>query len=248
MTLLSELAPYFEAARALSGWQLEFEPEPLEPGPPWSYESIARTQLVNARRVLDLGTGGGEILEGLLRQTRRPCVATENWEVNAPVAAGRLAGLAEIVRCSSLAVPFRSGAFDLVLSRHEEFDPAEVARLLRAGGHFVTQQVISDVWPELRPIFPAMTRFPEHFTAYQEGLVNEGLLIEEARMFPLCVRYREVGHLVYHLAAAAPWMLPGFSLETHEEELAALGAWAEREDGIVLTEGFYLLQARSGVD
>ena len=242
--LREELQPFVDAAQAIEGWQLAFAPEPLEDGPPWSYEALAAEEIAGASRLLDLGTGGGEVLEPLLAETSCRAVATEQWIVNAPVAAKRLAARAPVARASSLALPFRPGCFDLVLSRHEEVEPAEIGRVLSPSGRFLTQQVIANVWPELRPLFPDMTRFPDHFTVYQAGLKRAGLAIEEAREFTHRVRYRELGHLVYHLAAASPWMLPGFNLEAHAAALDELARWARRDGGVVLTEGFTLIRAR----
>jgi SAM-dependent methyltransferase len=146
------------------------------------------------------------------------------------------------VRASSLELPFASGAFDLVLSRHEEIAPAEIARILAPGGCLLTQQVIPDVWHELRAVFPEMTRFPDHYSEYQSELIEHGLRVDDAREFRRPVRFRKLGHLVYHLVAA-PWTIPGFSVRSHLGELAQLDDEARGDRGLVLTEGFYLLQA-----
>ena len=242
--LLQRLKPFVDAARSITGWELAFAPEPLEPAPPWDYEALARGALAQAESALDLGTGGGEALERLLAFATCRAVATEPWHVNAPIAAARLGARAPVVRASSLRLPFRSAAFDVVLARHEEIAPDEVARVLTLAGRFLTQQVVHDVWPELASVFPDMTRFPDHFVGYRDGLRAAGLVIDEARVCRHRVRYRELGHFVYHLAAAAPWILPHFDLETHAEALAELERWALRDDGVILTEGFTLIRAR----
>jgi SAM-dependent methyltransferase len=241
------LQAFVDAAQQVEGWDPGFAPEPLEPGPPWDYEALAQTEVARAESALDLGTGGGEVLARLLSQDAEGAccaVATEAWHVNAPVAAKHLGARAAVVRASSLDLPFRSASFDLILSRHEEIMPREVGRVLRPRGCFLTQQVIHDVWPELRTVFPELARFPDHFTNYQIGLSDAGLVVEDARDWRHRVRYREFGHLVYHLALAAPWMLPGFSLETHADALAQLETWSQRDGGIILTEGFTLICAR----
>jgi SAM-dependent methyltransferase len=242
--LEQELERYAAEARSLEGWELEYEPEPLEPGPPWDYEAIARERCSGATSVLDLGTGGGEVLSRILAGTRCRAVATEWWHVNAPVASRLLADRARVVRGSSLDLPFADHRFDLVLSRHEEINPGEVARVLARGGRFVTQQVVHDVWHELRSVFPDLVRFADHYTQYREGLAAAGLTIERAVEFRRPVRFRELGHLVYHLAAA-PWSLPNFSVRSHREGLAELDRRAQSKGGLVLTEGFYLLEARA---
>ncbi len=242
--LLRELGRYADAARRLEGWELEFEPEPLDEGPPWDYEALARELCARAGSVLDLGTGGGEVFSRVLPEGACRAAATESWHVNAPVAARRLAGRAAVVRASSLELPFADARFDLVLSRHEELSPREVARVLAPGGRLLTQQVVSDCWPELRRVFPDMTRFPDHYAEYQREFRDAGLVVEDAREFRYRVRFRELGHLVYHLSAA-PWTLPDFSVETHREPLARLEREFQAGRGLVLTDGFYLLQVRA---
>ncbi len=38
-------------------------------------------------------------------------------------------------------LPFPDGSFDLVINRHESYSPAELKRILKPGGCFLTQQV-----------------------------------------------------------------------------------------------------------
>ena len=241
--LLRELEPFARAAREIKGWELEYAPEPLAEGPPWDYEQLARECCAEAASLLDLGTGGGEVLSRVLSGSAARAVASEAWHVNAPVAARRLAGRARVVRASSGARAGQRARFDLVLSRHEEIGPSEVARVLAPGGRLLTQQVVHDLWHELREVFPDMTRFPDHYREYRDGLRDQGFHVEQAREFRRPVRFRELGHLVYHLVAA-PWTIPGFGLESHRDGLAELARRARDGGGIVLTEGFYILQAR----
>ena len=244
LDLVENLKRYQDAARKLQGWELEFAPEPLEPGPPWSYEELARDLVSRANFVLDLGTGGGEVFSRVIANSRCRALATEEWHVNAPVAARLLGSRAEVIRASALALPFAGAAFDLVLSRHEAISPAEVTRVLAAGGRVLTQQMIPDLWHELRDSFPNMTRFPDHCVEYRREFIDCGLVVEDAREFRRPVRFRELGHLVYHLVAA-PWTVPGFSVESHLDALEALDRVARSERGLVLTEGFYLLHCRA---
>ena len=156
---LAALQPYIERARSFSGWTHDrLAVRHLDPGPPWDYEALAREAVLAAGRVLDLGTGGGEVFSRVIAGSGVRCIATEEWVVNAPVARDRLASIGVgVVRCDSLRLPLRNCAFDLVLDRHEALDPAEVARVLRAGGRVITQQVGPDNWPELRRFFPHKT-------------------------------------------------------------------------------------------
>jgi hypothetical protein len=185
--LVEELNRFADAARRLQGWELDHSPEPLADGPAWNYESMARGLAAGSGSILDLGTGGGEVISRVIDGLPCITVATEEWVVNAPVAAG--------------------------------------------------------VWHELRAVFPDMTVFPDHFSAYQDGLREAGLVVEYADEFRRPVRFRELGHLVYHLVAA-PWLIPDFDVESRLHGLQTLQQQLESGRPLVLTEGYYVIHAR----
>ena len=88
---LRRLAPYIERARHFSGWDFaQLDVRPVESEPPWDYTALAADRAKGAARVLDVGTGGGEVYERIIGAFRTGCVATERWHVNAPVARDRL--------------------------------------------------------------------------------------------------------------------------------------------------------------
>ena len=241
---LAALLSYAEKARRMQGWVFDVSGEPLSPGLPWSYESRARRLLASARSVLDMGTGGGERFSKICRGHDGLAVATEEWPPNVPVASARLAAMgAQVVHASSLHLPFDAGAFDLVLNRHEELDPAEVARVLSPGGRFLTQQVGSDNWRELGDYFPRMTDFGPLFELYRQGLRESGLDIVYADTHERQTAFGGLGDIVY-LLTAAPWTVPDFDVERDLDALLALERGLTREQGIVLTETRYIIEAR----
>jgi len=110
--------------------------------PTWSYPRLARAALDRSIRVLDIDTGGGELLASL---TPLPphTVATESWPPNLPVARERLLplGVQVLPAPPDAPLPVPDNAVDLVLSRHGRISPAEVHRILVPGGTLLTQQV-----------------------------------------------------------------------------------------------------------
>ncbi len=241
---LAELEPYVDHARRMEGWEFAYNPAPLDPPPPWDYVARARELLAAARSVVDLGTGGGEVLATIVAGWRGRAVATEPWAPNAPVAAGRLRPLGvAVVHASSLELPFASRGFDVVLNRHEELDPAEVVRALAPGGTVLTQQVHSDYHAELREYFPRMTDFGPHDEAYQAALAAAGLEIRDARQHTQRVAYRHLGEVVY-LLVAAPWTVPDFDVAADLDALLRLEQGRRTPEGIVLTDRRYILEAR----
>jgi Methyltransferase domain len=241
---LGRLMPWAEKARGFAGWDLSsIKPRLIDIGPPWNYEQLVREYSVGKNSALDLGTGGGEFLSRLRQALPRNVVATEEWKVNAPIANHRLkpTGIG-VARCRSLTLPFRSSAFDLVLDRHEELDPSEVARVLSAGGHVVTQQV-GDNWKELNRFFPRRIDFSGLYEDYCGGFELAGLKIVRRGQHHYRVAYRGLGELVY-LLTIAPWEVSGFSVEGDLDALLALESEFLTSQGLVLTENRFLILAQ----
>ncbi len=241
---LRELRPFVAAARQMQGWTFAYQPLVLDTPEPWIYQSLAHELAGPARRVVDLGTGGGEVYARILADQQCWAVATEGWGPNAAIASLRLgpAGV-PVVHALSLALPFAAESFDLVLDRHEELNPAEVARVLRPGGRVLTQQVHPDYHAELRAFFPRMTIFEPHDVTYPRGFAAAGMHLIDLRHHSRRVVYRQLGHLVYFLVAA-PWTIPDFDVEADLEALLAVEKQLGGPDGIVLTDPRYLLEAR----
>lgn len=237
------LRPYLERARDFSGWDFSaLEVRHLGPPLPWDYERLAREQARGAASALDLGTGGGEVLARLRDALPPRMVATEEWDVNAPVARRRLAPLGvDVVRCRSLALPFAGATFDLVLDRHEELSPEEIARVLRPAGRVLTQQVGRSNWCELRQFIPRMSDFGDLFDEYTRGFAAAGLRVVLAEQHEYHVAFGSLGDFVY-LLGVAPWLLE-LSLERDGEALLALEEECGTAEGLVLTESRFVIIA-----
>jgi SAM-dependent methyltransferase len=239
----AEIADARERAARASGWMFAGLRASNPSRTPWSYEAMAAGLVREAERLVDLGTGGGERLALIIHGTSARVIATEEWHVNAPVAYRRLRPLGvPVVRCSSLALPFGSASFDLVLDRHEALEPAEVARVLAPRGVVLTQQVGPHNWPELRRFFPRKTDFGDHFHDYQRGFRDAGLTIDDVRWHDDTVAFERLSDLVFMLLVA-PWEAPGFDPERDVDTLIAIEDALRREEGIVLTEPRYLIRA-----
>ncbi|MEX0786675.1 MAG: class I SAM-dependent methyltransferase [Dehalococcoidia bacterium] len=245
---LERLRPYADRARDFSGWQFPgLVVDHFEGGPPWDYGAIVREHAVGRASALDMGTGGGEVLSRMRGALPERVVAIEEWHVNAPVARDLLAPLGvAVVRARSIELPFHDAAFDLVLNRHEELDPGEVARVLAPGGALITQQVGRSNWQELRTHFPRMTDFGDQRAAYASGLANAGLIVTTNVEHEFHTAFGSLGDIVYMLSVT-PWSVSDFDVERDLEALLALEEACRTERGLVLTEGRYLLVAENPV-
>jgi SAM-dependent methyltransferase len=255
---LERLRPWIERARIFSGWSFPaiFKVRPLDPWPPWDYESLVREYARDAQSVLDLGTGGGEFVAGMRDSLPARVVATEEWHVNAPIAYRRLAPLgADVVWARTLHLPFADETFDLVIDRHEELGPSEVARVLRPGGRVITQQVGPENWCELRAFFSSATAgnrsriadFGDIRGEYASGFAEVGLRVTRNDSGAANVAYGELGELLFMLLIT-PWTIPDFNVDGDLEALLALERNRTTSDGLVMTWDRFLLVAEKAVN
>ena len=117
---------------------------------------------------------------------------------------------------------FRAGVFDLVANRHESFAAPEVARVLRSGGTFITQQAHSGstqfhelLGVELRPV----EEFELDLAIRQ--LRDAGLFVDEAEEGEATTVFADIGVLAWYLRSV-PWAVPGFSISAHRVALMGL--------------------------
>ncbi|MCC6387094.1 MAG: class I SAM-dependent methyltransferase [Dehalococcoidia bacterium] len=234
-----------ERARAFTGWDFAgVHARVLGSGIPWDYAALARERAAKATSVLDTGTGGGERLAEIAAGLPGHFFASESWPPNARVAARNLGSRGiGVVMAAAAHLPFADGTFDLVLSRHEETAPAEIARILRPGGTFLTQQVAPWNWPELAEFFPRRTRFPDHEQEYARAFAAMGMDVS-VRSARYDTAFATLGDLAFCLAVS-PWEIPGFDIDRDIDALIAIEARHGGADGIVLTEGRYLLEAHA---
>lgn len=236
-----------EEQAPFAGWDFSHLHGRLTESPlPWDYLALARELLPQAQNVLDVGTGGGERLL-TLRDVWSPSVTvTEGWPPNVAVASDRLAPLGvSIVATNHHPLPFAANSFELIINRHTGFRSADVARILWPGGIFLTQQVDA-LWG--RDLQMAMgVAVVERPSSYQLALhylqTETNLIVEQAAENKGTMTFTEVGALVYYLKAI-PWIVPGFTVETHLLYLLALQAKLAGGEPLQFETRQYLLKAR----
>ncbi len=236
---MSDLDPLIRDGERLplSGWDFGPVEQRWRRGePPWDLRAIIKTHFRDKTTLLDLGTGGGEFLSSL-QPLPTTAFATEGYEPNLPVARARLEplGVRVLPIQEDQRIDLPTGSVDLVICRHEAFDPREVARVLRPGGAFVTQQIGGRNYAELDRRFGVPHEEPFNRVdtlADLQGEISEAsLAIEDARECSYPERFLDVGAVVYFLRAA-PWEVPGFSadrfravLEGIHYEIQRVGYW-----------------------
>lgn len=126
-----------------SGWDFSILANRWQEAPTsWDYPEIVRSHIKPEYAMLDMDTGGGEVLSSFMPLPQNT-YATEGYVPNVPVAKNRLEPLGvKIVQVWGNDIPpFADGSFDLVINRHGSFLAHELQRILKPGGLFITQQV-----------------------------------------------------------------------------------------------------------
>lgn len=210
---------------------------------PWSYTDVVDEHIGPDRDVLDIGTGGGEILRSFATRIRTGLGIDIDPLM---VAAARESAN------SARNVTFRRGShlleevpetFDVVLDRQAPFSLEAVASHLRDGGVFVTQQVgernMANVKAALGQSAPApVTR---------QMFDGSGLEILEFREYDVEYIVRDIDSLVFWLAAldSSHADIDGGRAIGDAATLNAILHGNVTADGFVTNEHRYLVVARS---
>lgn len=237
-----------EEAQPFIGWDFSYlDGRMIEEQPPWSYTERACALMADAGSLLDMDTGGGERLLGMRPHWPSKVVATEEYPPNFKLATDRLTplGVRVVNVCwDDKPLPFADGEFDLVLNRHAAFAADEVARILRTGGSFLTQQV-HGLWAhDLLAAFDASPQWPDATPAtYLPQLEGAGLAIVKVQEWSGALTFLDVGAIVYYLKAV-PWLVSGFSVETHLPYLLVLQNKIEAQGKLTFSARKYIIEAQ----
>jgi SAM-dependent methyltransferase len=235
----------------IDGWDFTwFAGRATEQRPSWGYARLIGARMAAAKHVLDLQTGGGEVLAAAVGDTAPPpaLTATEGWPPNAALAAERLAPLGgTVVQVpEDAALPFPDATFDLVVSRHPVLtDWAEVARVLTPGGTYVSQQVGAGTVHELTEAMmgpqPIGTgREPDRHRAQA---IAAGLDVIDLRDERLRMEFFDVAAVIVFLRKVL-WTVPGFTVAAYREQLRAVHEQIAAGGPFVAHSRRFLIEAR----
>jgi SAM-dependent methyltransferase len=232
----------------VEGWDFSwFEGRATEERPPWGYARLMGERMGDVARALDIQTGGGEVLATVPRPPKL-LVATESWPPNVAVARRRLAPLGAHVVAAADAptLPFAPGAFDLAVSRHPVVTLwDEVARVLRAGGTYLSQQIGAGTNRELTDFMmgPQPVNRRRSAESLRAAAQEAGLDVVDLQSCALRVEFYDVAAVV-HFLRKVRWTVPDFSVVKYDQRLRAMHAHIVREGAFVSTARRVLLEAR----
>ncbi|GAA3755048.1 SAM-dependent methyltransferase [Streptomyces tremellae] len=238
------------AAVSVDGWDFSWlDGRATEERPPWRYARTVAERMARARAAVDIETGGGEVLAGM--PVLPPLTAaTESWPPNVARATERLYPRGAVVVATGAGgpLPFGDGAFGLAVSRHPvraRWD--EIARLLRPGGTYLSQEVgpasvfgLVEYFLGPRPPAVRSARDPEAARAAAEAA---GLDVVGLRTAALHTAFHDIGAVVYFLRTVV-WKVPDFTVERCRDRLARLHTAIRREGSSTATTTRFLIEAR----
>jgi SAM-dependent methyltransferase len=233
------------------GWDFSFiSKRYVEDPTSWDYRHTVQQRIKQVDSLLDLGTGGGEFLS-TLRPLPARTWATEAFPPNVPIARARLgplgAQIAPVERGADL--PFEPGSFELVINRHEAFSAAELYRILKPGGTFITEQF----GDRDNIILNELLQAPAHhglagweLAAAVEQLRSAGFeIVEQREEFPEAVFY-DIGAVVYYLKAT-PWQIPNFTAARCYDRLQDIHDAIQRQGGLAVKNHRFYIEARKKI-
>ncbi|MFR9776900.1 class I SAM-dependent methyltransferase [Micromonospora sp. MS34] len=236
------------AAARVDGWDFSWlAGRADEERPPWGYARLMAGRMAAADAALDIDTGGGEVLAEVPTPPRL-LVATEAWPPNVAVARRTLrrVGATVVQVAERPPLPFRNASFDLVVSRHPvDTWWGEIARVLRPGGSYLSQQIGAGTVRELSeailgPLPPPTARHPEQAVAAAEAA---GLTVVDLRTATLRTVFHDVAAVVWFLRKVI-WTVPGFTVDRYRPELRRLHDRIRSEGPFVAHAQRFLVEAR----
>lgn len=235
---------------SVDGWDFSWlDGRATEQRPSWGYQRMLGERLSRVRSVLDIQTGGGEVLAGA-GPLPPLTAATESWPPNIEKATRLLHPLGAVVVADAdePPLPFGGDAFELVVSRH----PVtvwweEIARVLTPGGTYFSQQVGPASVFELVEYFlgpqPEEVRRGRHPDDAQAEARKAGLEVTALRSERLRTEFHDIGAVIYFLRKVI-WMVPGFTVGQYRDRLRELHERIEREGPFVAHTARFLIEAR----
>lgn len=237
-----------EAQLSMHGWNFDhLEGRWLNKETPWDYRQIVLKYLPQNARLLDMATGGGEMLLSFKHSNTQTAV-TESWLPNIKVAMERLLPLGIKVYPTKREdeLPVKDDSLDFITNSHAAFNSALIYKKLRTGGFFVTEQVgatnnfsLSRYLDESYvPPYPENTLLNSVINLKSAGF--KILLAKQS--FPELV-FLDVGAIVYY-ATVIPWEFKKFNVDQCFDKLLKLQELIDNKQHISTNEDRFIIVAK----
>lgn len=214
----------------------------------WRYEELIQSVIKETDLLLDMGTADGRFLMGLNHPYNLTSV-TEAYPPNIALCKQTLEPLGMTVYAvtDDAALPIAQKRFDCVINRHEAYCVSEVARILKPGGYFITQQVgglnNAEIAQFIMPHQLKSLNTKNFLREKVKELEESGFEVEvQFEAFPFTT-FKDVGAFVY-FAKRIEWEFPDFSVDSAFPQLLILEKLIRRQGYFVVKEHRFVIVAR----
>ena len=216
---------------------------------PWDYGKEVQKAIEKKETLLDMDTGGGEFLASIPELPVRT-FATESYPPNVKCAYEKLQPLnVHVIQVDESGVlPFKNNSFDTIVNRHGYYDPREIYRAAKKNAIFITQQVGSEDWKDLKIELgyqdTVADRWDLEFASEQIRqtgfeIVTKNEVINNRSYF------KDVDAIIYYLINI-PWVIPDFSIDKHFDKLLELHGQSKTQEWLVFLQHRFFFVARKG--
>jgi len=230
------------------GWdfsQIKFSSE----GPRINYCRVVESYLDRNQKLLDIGTGGGEKFLKFAPKVKKAIgIDVDPKMVETARENLRKSGLSNVKFevCDSEKLRFGGQEFDVVIDRQAPFNPKEVARVLKPGGVFITQQVSEGDKLNFKEIFRRGDSYGIKSgtlkNRYLRELREAGMKIIEEKTANTIEYYRSMDDVIFLLANTP--IVPDFDFEREQDKLKQIEERFKTKKGIRTNAERFLIVAK----
>lgn len=216
---LEFLKKVYDSVSARVGWDFSQMKEEKEPAP-WDYMEIVPLYIKPTDYVLDIGTGGGEKFIELSKFFTKGVGIDPYEEMINTAKKNSLKNREKKVSFKLMGaedMQFPQNSFNVILNRHAVVVPKEIAKVLKPGGYFITQQVEKGNMQNLKKIFNYKKTWRNDILTLSEAFKRNGCRIVAAGKYDVKYWVKDIESLIFWLKAVD---LPeGFNIEDHGQQL-----------------------------
>ena len=212
-----------EKQRAFIGWDFSYlKNKYVQEETPWNYQNIVKCYLKPHMNLLDIGTGGGELLKSFGHPYHKTSV-TEGWDKNYQLLLKTLKpkGIDVQFVTENDYLNFPDNHFDIIVNSHASFSVNEVARVLKKDGWFISQQVgdLNGLTLSSK-LIPHFKKEPFDFhlsSVLSELKMNHFTILYANEDYP-AQNFFDMDGLIYYMRTIS-WEFPEFSVKNNFSEL-----------------------------
>lgn len=221
-------------------------------GKKWSYLEIVKNYVNNKTILLDIGTGGGELLLKIARYVKKAYGIDYSRSMIKTARKNLLKSKIQNVEfklADAKQLPFPDNYFDVVICRHSDFSPKEVFRVLKPDGIFITQQVGENDKENIKKIFGRGQAFGEKVNSlmnrYLKELERNGFKILRKDIYNATEYYANIEDLIFLLKNTP--IIPDFDIEKDQKFLEEIEKKYKTASGIKTNSYRFLIICKKPV-